>query len=201
MTFGSVIGHLPEATGVYGMALDAVSGLAARVLLTVGRAMDPGRGGPVPDNTHVEQWVPQSDVLTHAAVVVCHGGSGTTFGALAAGVPLVICPLFADQSMNGRLWRRRGAGLSSADATLPLASCEASAGPMSRRCAMPSSVSLASPPTAQQPTRSRPNSPLSRNSTSSLSTWPDATSFPDPPRAGGCRASPSSRQTRAAVVL
>jgi UDP:flavonoid glycosyltransferase YjiC (YdhE family) len=111
MTFGSVIGHLPEAIGVYRMALEAISGLAARVLLTVGRAIDPGRVGPVPENTHVEQWVPQSDVLTHAAVVVCHGGSGTTFGALAAGAPLVISPLFADQSMNGRVVETAGCGL------------------------------------------------------------------------------------------
>jgi len=111
VTFGSVLGHLPEATGVYQTALEAVLGLAARVLLTVGRGIDPGRLGPVPDNTHVEQWAPQSDVLVHAAAVVCHGGSGTTFGALSAGVPLVICPLFADQSMNGRVVESGGCGL------------------------------------------------------------------------------------------
>lgn len=111
LTFGSVVGHLPEAAGVYRTALDAVSGVPARVLLTIGRGMDAGRLGPVPDNTHVEQWVPQSDVLADAAVVVCHGGSGTTFGALSAGVPLVICPLFADQAMNGRVVERGECGL------------------------------------------------------------------------------------------
>ena len=65
----------------------------------------------VPENTHVEPWVEQPDALAAAAVVVCHGGSGTTFGALAAGVPLVVCPLFADQSLNGRLVEAAGAGL------------------------------------------------------------------------------------------
>jgi hypothetical protein len=45
---------------------------------------------------------PCDAVLPHAALVVCHGGSGSTFGALAAGVPLVIWPLFADQFRNGR---------------------------------------------------------------------------------------------------
>lgn len=111
VTFGSVIGHLPEAAGVYRSALAAVSGLAARVLLTVGRAIEVDRLGPVPANTHVERWVPQADMLAHAAVVVCHGGSGTTLGALAAGVPLVTCPLFADQSRNGLLVQTAGAGL------------------------------------------------------------------------------------------
>ena len=65
----------------------------------------------LPENTHVEQWVTQTDVLAQAALVVCHGGSGTTFGALAAGVPLVVCPLFADQPHNGRLVEAAGAGL------------------------------------------------------------------------------------------
>ena len=44
-------------------------------------------------------------------MVVCHGGSGTTLAALAAGVPLVIVPLFADQFENGRRIARTRAGL------------------------------------------------------------------------------------------
>ena len=43
--------------------------------------------------------------------MVCHGGSGTTIGALAAGVPLVVMPLFADQPMNARRVAAIGAGL------------------------------------------------------------------------------------------
>jgi len=111
VTFGSVTGHLPEAIGVYRTALDAVGDLPARVLLTVGRSVDIDRLGPVPANTHVEQWVEQRDVLARAELVACHGGSGTTFGALAAGVPLVICPLFADQPRNAALVQTAGAGL------------------------------------------------------------------------------------------
>lgn len=44
-------------------------------------------------------------------LVVCHGGAGTTFGALAAGIPLVVCPLFADQARNGRAVHNAGAGV------------------------------------------------------------------------------------------
>ena len=47
-----------------------------------------------------------------AQLVVCHGGSGTVFGALAAGVPMVVVPVFADQFENGRRVSERGAGLS-----------------------------------------------------------------------------------------
>lgn len=37
--------------------------------------------GPIPTDVHVEPWVSQGRVFRHAAVVVCHGGSGTTLGA------------------------------------------------------------------------------------------------------------------------
>ena len=109
VTFGSVAGGLPNAAAVYRTALDAVAGLHARVLLTVGRGVDIDTLDPVPANTRVEAWVPQADVLlADATLVVAHGGSGTTFGTLAAGVPLVIVPLFADQLVNAE--RAAGAG-------------------------------------------------------------------------------------------
>ena len=60
------------------------------------------RLGPVPAHVHVEPWIDQARVLDHADLVVCHGGSGTALGALAAGVPLVMVPLFADQFENAR---------------------------------------------------------------------------------------------------
>jgi UDP:flavonoid glycosyltransferase YjiC (YdhE family) len=111
VTFGTVLGHLSEASAVYRCALDAIAGLPARVLVTVGRAIDTATLGPIPENARVEQWVPQDAILPRAAIVVCHGGSGTTMGALAAGVPLVICPLFADQPRNAAGIERVGAGV------------------------------------------------------------------------------------------
>lgn len=101
VSFGTVLGHMSIAAETYRIALTAAAGIDARVLLTVGRRFDPSRLGELPGNVHVEPWVDQADVLAEAEVVVCHGGSGTTFGALAAGVPLVIVPLFADQFANG----------------------------------------------------------------------------------------------------
>jgi UDP:flavonoid glycosyltransferase YjiC (YdhE family) len=110
-TFGTVLGHMSIAAGIYQMALAAAAQLDVRVLLTVGHRFDPTDLGPVPANVHVEPWVEQADVLAEADLVVCHGGSGTVFGALAAGVPLVVAPLFADQFVNGRRVADRGAGL------------------------------------------------------------------------------------------
>jgi len=53
--------------------------------------------------------VPQADLLPHADVVVHHGGSGTTLGALAAGVPQLVLPQGADQFANAEALLAAGA--------------------------------------------------------------------------------------------
>jgi len=117
VTFGSVAAAFPPAAAAYPKAVEACDGLDARVLLTTGHELDLGA---VPENVHVERWVGQADVLAEASVVVGHGGSGTTLGALAAGVPLVVAPLFADQQYNAARVAVVGAGVvSSLDAIRP----------------------------------------------------------------------------------
>jgi UDP:flavonoid glycosyltransferase YjiC (YdhE family) len=111
VTFGTVLGFMSIAAGVYRSAVQAMEGLPVRVLLTVGHQFDRSTLGPVPANVRVEEWVEQADVLPYVDAVVCHGGSGTIFGALAAGVPVVAVPLFADQFDNGRRIAEAGAGL------------------------------------------------------------------------------------------
>jgi UDP:flavonoid glycosyltransferase YjiC (YdhE family) len=110
MTFGTVLGYMSIAAETYRLALEGVKRTHARVLLTVGRRFDAGTLGPVPANVHVEPWIDQARVLDHADLVVCHGGSGTTLAALAASLPLVMVPLFADQFENARRIAKTGAG-------------------------------------------------------------------------------------------
>ena len=111
VTFGSQVGGMPIAGAIFAAVFEAVAGLPARVLLTVGHETSAETFSRPPVNVHVERWVPQADVLGHAGVVVCHGGSGTTLGALAAGLPLVVVPLFADQPENARRVAAIGAGV------------------------------------------------------------------------------------------
>jgi UDP:flavonoid glycosyltransferase YjiC (YdhE family) len=110
VSFGSVIPSMSFAPSAFASVLGTVGQLDARVLFTVGR-LDPSVLGPVPGNVHVEQWVDQDDVLADAELVVCHGGSGTVLGALAAGVPLVMLPHFGDQFANARRIAESGAGV------------------------------------------------------------------------------------------
>jgi UDP-N-acetylglucosamine transferase subunit ALG13 len=111
VTFGSVTANVPTAVPIYDIAMEAVADLPARVLLTTGATDGSPLSAAPASHVHVARWVPQVDVLAHARAVVCHGGSGTTLGALAAGVPLVVTPLFADQPQNGRRIAAVGAGI------------------------------------------------------------------------------------------
>ena len=110
VSFGTVLGFMSQAKTVYRAALRAAAALPGRVLLTVGRQVDPTSLGPIPPHVRVERWVDQHRVMSHADLVVCHGGSGTALGALAAGVPVVGVPLFADQFENSRRVADAGAG-------------------------------------------------------------------------------------------
>jgi UDP:flavonoid glycosyltransferase YjiC (YdhE family) len=111
LSFGSVAGALPFFPGLYRAAIDALADLEARVLVTVGHDRDPAELDPLPPNVHVERWVPQDQVMPHAAAAVGHGGYGSTIAALTAGVPQAVVPLFADQPYNARRVHELGAGV------------------------------------------------------------------------------------------
>lgn len=95
----------------YPTVIDAVTGLDARVLVTVGRNFDMSRLPDLPGNVHVEAWIDKADVLGEAELVVCHGGAGTVYGTLAAGVPLVIIPIIGDQFANAAAVTAASAGI------------------------------------------------------------------------------------------
>lgn len=56
-------------------------------------------------------WVPQNEVLGHASVgaFLTHSGWNSTLEGVAAGVPMICWPYFADQTINSRfvseVWR------------------------------------------------------------------------------------------------
>jgi UDP:flavonoid glycosyltransferase YjiC (YdhE family) len=81
------------------------------VLVTTGRDVDPASVGPVPGRIRLERFVPQANVFPLCAAVVAHGGSGTTLGALAHGLPLLLVPQGADQFDNAARCERAGAAI------------------------------------------------------------------------------------------
>jgi len=115
LSFGSVAAgaHLPYYPRLYRLAIEALAELPIRLLVTVGDATrEIGELGAIPENVHVETWVPHDDAAAAAAVIVCHGGYGSTLGSLAHRVPQAVLPLFSsDQWANGEAVARVGAGI------------------------------------------------------------------------------------------
>ncbi len=110
VSYGSVTPQLGHFAALFRATVAALDQLPARVLFTVGNDVDRDALGPVPANVHVERWIPQAALMPHAAAIVCHGGAGSTRMALAAGVPLVVVPGFADQHRNAERVAALGAG-------------------------------------------------------------------------------------------
>ncbi len=98
-------------TTVFRTILDGLADEQADVFVTVGRDQDPAVLQPAPGNVSVERFVAQAELLPTCSVIVHHGGAGTTFGALAHGVPQVIIPQGADNFDNAAMCERAGVAL------------------------------------------------------------------------------------------
>jgi UDP:flavonoid glycosyltransferase YjiC (YdhE family) len=115
VSLGTVWNRQPE---VFRTVLEGLAVHSLEVLVTVGPGNDPGLLGPQPPNVHVEQFVPQAQVLPAMDLVVTHGGAGTMLGSFAAGLPLLVLPQGADQYANAECVVAAGAGLSIAPGDL-----------------------------------------------------------------------------------
>lgn len=106
VTLGTAFGAIPVLKAV----ATGLASLDVRVLIAAGPSVDVRELAGLPGNVVVRPWVPQAAVLARADVVVHHGGSGTTLGALAAGVPQLIVPQGADQFVNAEVVASAGCG-------------------------------------------------------------------------------------------
>jgi MGT family glycosyltransferase len=96
--------------GAFRNVIEALSGMAARGLLTLGPALDT-RDFPAPPNVTVVKSAPHSLILPHCAAVVTHCGHASTLRPLMAGVPLLCLPMGRDQNDNAARVVAAGAGL------------------------------------------------------------------------------------------
>lgn len=97
-TLGTVFNM--ESGDLFNRALAGLGQVQARVLVTVGRHIDPTEFGPQPPHIHIERFVPQESILPYCDLVISHAGSGSLSGAMAHGKPTVLIPMGADQMSN-----------------------------------------------------------------------------------------------------
>lgn len=91
--------------------LEALSTLEVNVVATVGTRIDPRELGPQPEGVVIRSYIPHALILPVCDMVISHGGAGTMLGALAHGIPQLVCPQGADQFANGDALLASGAGL------------------------------------------------------------------------------------------
>jgi MGT family glycosyltransferase len=103
-------GSTPSGRAIYAAVLAALRAAPVNLILTVGRERDPAQFGPQPPHVHIERYIPQSLLLPHCDLVVSHGGFNTVTGVLAAGLPMVVIPMSADQPYNAACCAALGVG-------------------------------------------------------------------------------------------
>lgn len=91
--------------------LEALAALPVTVLAaTAGRVRIP----LAPDNARVADFLPGAACSRRAAVVICNGGSGTAYQALAEGTPVLGLWSNIDQFLTSKLAERHGVGVAMA---------------------------------------------------------------------------------------
>jgi sterol 3beta-glucosyltransferase len=104
--FGSIVDQ--EAKAVTRVVVDALAMVGKRGILLGGWSNLGAE--PLPPSILRIESAPHDWLFPRMAVVVHHGGAGTTAAGLRAGVPSVIVPYFADQPFWGRRIAALGAG-------------------------------------------------------------------------------------------
>ena len=91
------------------MALAALSGLPITVIAATAGLIDLA---DVPANAFVADYLPLDTAMQRSRLVICNGGSLTTYQALASGVPILGICSNMDQLLNMNAIERLGAGVS-----------------------------------------------------------------------------------------
>jgi len=89
--------------------VDAGAQLPVNAIVTAGPSIDP-TSVTAGTNTQVVRYVPHTQILSSATLVITHAGAGTTMAALGHGVPLLCTPMGRDQFFNAEQVQTLGAG-------------------------------------------------------------------------------------------
>jgi MGT family glycosyltransferase len=106
---GTVFNQAPD---VLAAAIAGLRDLPLNLVVTTLPGVDPAGFAPQPPHVLVASYIPHALLLPRCRLVVSQGGAGILFAALGAGLPQLVLPQGADQTMNADACREAGAGLS-----------------------------------------------------------------------------------------
>ncbi|MEH0983353.1 glycosyltransferase [Micromonospora sp. CPCC 205556] len=99
----------PGAPSTLGPILRSLSALDIDLVATTG-GRPAEEFGVEPGRVELVSFLPAAELLDGVSAVVHHGGSGTTFGTAARGVPAVVVPGMEGQERQARRLQAAGAG-------------------------------------------------------------------------------------------
>jgi rhamnosyltransferase subunit B len=108
-TLGSTAVGARNADAFYVESIAAAQSVGRRAVLLVGKNDAARLRQPLPDGIIAASYAPHHQLFPRAAVVVHHGGAGTTGQGLRAGRPALIVPHAHDQPDNAQRTARAGA--------------------------------------------------------------------------------------------
>jgi UDP:flavonoid glycosyltransferase YjiC (YdhE family) len=82
-----------------------------RFIVTTGGQVSEEGMAMAPDNFRFARYAPGSKLLQHCAAMVFHGGNGTMYQALGAGVPMLALPSHLEQLVGSRVLEKEGFGM------------------------------------------------------------------------------------------
>lgn len=94
----------------YRLCFEAFANFNRRIVLSIGSRTDMSQLGAIPANFIVRPFVPQLQVLRHAALFITHAGMNSVNEGLFESVPLLMIPQAADQFYIARRLQRLGVG-------------------------------------------------------------------------------------------
>lgn len=107
ITFGSTGDLDPFLRASY----DALGRAPYRFVVTTGRQVSEETKSLAPPNFLLADYAPGDEIIRHCKALVFHGGNGSMYQALAAGVPVIALPHTLEQDINARLCDTHGFGI------------------------------------------------------------------------------------------
>jgi UDP:flavonoid glycosyltransferase YjiC (YdhE family) len=89
---------------------DLLVALASLPVTVIAATAGHDLAGPLPANARVSTYLPGDQAAARAALVICNGGSPTSYQGLAAGIPVIGLAGNLDQYLNMSLIQTAGAG-------------------------------------------------------------------------------------------
>jgi MGT family glycosyltransferase len=117
VSLGTVFNDRP---GFFRACMEAFGGLPLRVVMSVGRRVNPADLGPAPANILVTAFVaaPIGKLLQRASLAITHAGANSLEECARAGVPQLMYPQAGDQFILADLVQQLGAGVRLSDADI-----------------------------------------------------------------------------------